>query len=366
MAGINIKSLTKHFGAVQVLNDIDLTIERGEFVVFLGGSGCGKSTLLRMIAGLESITSGEIWIGGKRVDQLPPGERGVSMVFQSYALYPHMTVRDNMSFGLRNIKTPKAEIAKRIDAAAKILEMPHLLDRRPSELSGGQRQRVAIGRAIVREPEVFLFDEPLSNLDAGLRTRTRVELAQLHERLGATMVFVTHDQVEAMTLADRIVLLNNKKIEQVATPVEIYTRPATRYVAQFIGSPGMNFVNVADVGEAGGFAAATLPDGSIIKTSVPLNGITRSELTLGIRPEYLVVTTAEKGDIAGTVETVERLGDRSLVHVRLKDGSKIIGTDPGMTAVATGAPIAFTVNSAKLTIFDQNDVAHHSAIEGTH
>ncbi len=236
MAGINIKSLTKHFGAVQVLNDIDLTIQRGEFVVFLGGSGCGKSTLLRMIAGLESITSGEIWIGGKRVDQLPPGERGVSMVFQSYALYPHMTVRDNMSFGLRNIKTPKAEIEKRIDAAAKILEMPHLLDRKPSELSGGQRQRVAIGRAIVREPEVFLFDEPLSNLDAGLRTRTRVELAQLHERLGATMVFVTHDQVEAMTLADRIVLLNNKKIEQVATPVEIYTRPATRYVAQFVGS----------------------------------------------------------------------------------------------------------------------------------
>nr|WP_210278858.1 MULTISPECIES: sn-glycerol-3-phosphate ABC transporter ATP-binding protein UgpC [unclassified Rhizobium] len=360
VAGINIKSLTKHFGAVQVLNDIDLTIERGEFVVFLGGSGCGKSTLLRMIAGLETITSGEIWIGGKRVDQLPPGERGVSMVFQSYALYPHMTVRDNMSFGLKNIKTPKHEIARRIEEAAKILEMPHLLDRKPSALSGGQRQRVAIGRAIVREPDVFLFDEPLSNLDAGLRTRTRVELAQLHERLGATMVFVTHDQVEAMTLADRIVLLNNKKIEQVATPVEIYTRPATRYVAQFVGSPGMNFINIAEVGEAGGLATARLPDGSIIKTAVALNGLSNSGLTLGIRPEHLVVTTAEKGDIGGQVETIERLGDRSLVHVRLKDGSKIIGTDPGMTTITTGSPIAFTVDAAKVSIFDENDAAHHS------
>ncbi|GES46591.1 carbohydrate ABC transporter ATP-binding protein (CUT1 family) [Rhizobium sp. ERR 922] len=360
MAGINIKSLTKHFGAVQVLNDIDLTIERGEFVVFLGGSGCGKSTLLRMIAGLETITSGEIWIGGKRVDQLPPGERGVSMVFQSYALYPHMTVRENMSFGLKNIKTPKHEIARRIEEAAKILEMPHLLDRKPSALSGGQRQRVAIGRAIVREPDVFLFDEPLSNLDAGLRTRTRVELAQLHERLGATMVFVTHDQVEAMTLADRIVLLNNKKIEQVATPVEIYTRPATRYVAQFVGSPGMNFINIAGLDEAGGLATATLPDGSVIKTAVALNGLANSGLTLGIRPEHLVVTTAEKGDIGGQVETVERLGDRSLVHVRLKDGSKIIGTDPGMTTITTGSPIAFAVEATKVSIFDEKDAAHHS------
>ncbi|NLR96900.1 sn-glycerol-3-phosphate ABC transporter ATP-binding protein UgpC [Rhizobium sp. P38BS-XIX] len=360
MAGINIKSLTKHFGAVQVLNDIDLTIERGEFVVFLGGSGCGKSTLLRMIAGLESITNGEIWIGGKRVDQLPPGERGVSMVFQSYALYPHMTVRDNMSFGLRNIKTPKHEIARRIEEAAKILEMPHLLDRKPSALSGGQRQRVAIGRAIVREPDVFLFDEPLSNLDAGLRTRTRVELAQLHERLGATMVFVTHDQVEAMTLADRIVLLNNKKIEQVATPVEIYTRPATRYVAQFVGSPGMNFINIAGVSEAGGLATATLPDGSVIKTAIALEGLANSGLTLGIRPEHLVVTTADKGDIGGQVETIERLGDRSLVHVRLKDGSKIIGTDPGMTTITTGSPIAFAVDATKVSIFDEADAAHHS------
>jgi multiple sugar transport system ATP-binding protein len=361
LAGINIKSVTKHFGAVQVLNDIDLTIERGEFVVFLGGSGCGKSTLLRMIAGLETITNGEIWISGRRVDLLPPGERGVSMVFQSYALYPHMSVRDNMSFGLRNIKTPKAEIGRRIDAAAKILEMAHLLDRKPSELSGGQRQRVAIGRAIVREPDVFLFDEPLSNLDAGLRTRTRVELAQLHERLGATMVFVTHDQIEAMTLADRIVLLNNKKIEQVATPVEIYERPATRYVAQFIGSPGMNFIPIAGVGESEGLTTATLSDGSVIGTAVPLNGMAQSQLTLGIRPEYLVAAADGNGAVHGTVETVERLGDRSLVHARLNDGSKIIGTDPGMTSIVNGAPVAFAVNSAKLTIFDDKDVAHHAA-----
>jgi multiple sugar transport system ATP-binding protein len=354
MTGINIKGVTKHFGSVQILNDIDLKIERGEFVVFLGGSGCGKSTLLRMIAGLETLTRGEIWIGDRRVDQLEPGARGVSMVFQSYALYPHMTVRDNMSFGLKNINTPKDEIERRVASAAQTLEMPHLLDRKPSELSGGQRQRVAIGRAIVREPEVFLFDEPLSNLDAGLRTRTRVELAQLHERLGATMVFVTHDQIEAMTLANRIVLLNNKKIEQVATPFEIYNRPATRYVAKFIGSPGMNFVKTTNVAEAGGLAVATLTDGSVVRTSVPVARMARSELTLGIRPEHMSATSGQ-GDIIGTVETVERLGDRSLVHARLKDGSTVIGADPGMTKLGAGAPVAFNVNSSKAVLFDASD-----------
>lgn len=361
MSGIEIKSVGKRFGTVEVLNDIDLNIKRGEFVVFLGGSGCGKSTMLRMIAGLEQLTQGEIWIGGRRVDLLPPGQRGVSMVFQSYALYPHMTVRDNMAFGLRNIKTPQAEIDRRIAIAAQILEMSHLLDRKPAELSGGQRQRVAIGRAIVREPDVFLFDEPLSNLDAGLRTRTRIELAQLHERLGATMVFVTHDQVEAMTLANRIVLFHNKKIEQVGTPTEIYSRPASRYVAQFIGSPGMNFAKVASVADGGGFAKVTLADGSNVQTAVPLGDIRDAELTLGIRPEYLMVKDDAKGNITAQVETIERLGDRSLVHARLQDGSKIIGTDPGMTKVAPGGTVAFGVNAAKLTIFDAMDRAYHAA-----
>ncbi len=361
MSGISIKAATKHFGAVEVLNDIDLDIQKGELVVFLGGSGCGKSTMLRMVAGLEQLTRGEIWISGRRVDLLPPGQRGVSMVFQSYALYPHMTVRDNMSFGLKNIKTPPAEIEKRIAVAAQILEMKHLLDRKPSELSGGQRQRVAIGRAIVREPDVFLFDEPLSNLDAGLRTRTRVELAQLHERLGATMIFVTHDQVEAMTLADRIVLFHDKKIVQVATPGEIYARPATRYVAQFIGSPGMNFIKIASAGERSGFLTAKLVDGSEVTTSVPAADVRGPDLTLGIRPEYLVVARDKKGVVKAHVETIERLGDRSLVYAVLADGSKVIGADPGMTDLAHGDAVVFDVNSSQLTVFDQTDRAYHAA-----
>ena len=357
MAGISLKDVTKHYGAVQILNDIDLEIGQGEFVVFLGGSGCGKSTLLRMIAGLDTVTKGEIWIGDRRVDQLAPGEREVSMVFQSYALYPHMTVRDNMSFGLKNIGTPRDEINRRIDSGAQMLEMAHLLDRKPSELSGGQRQRVAIGRAIVREPKVFLFDEPLSNLDAGLRTRTRVELAQLHERLGATMVFVTHDQVEAMTLASRIVLLNNKKIEQVATPIEIYTRPATRYVAQFVGSPGMNFIAVASLGEQAGKTVARLPDGSSIVTTVPLAELPRNDLTIGIRPEHLVV--ARNGAIHGVAETIERLGDRTLVYARLPDGSGLIATDPGMSNVRAGDAISIDADSTGACFFDKEGTAYH-------
>jgi multiple sugar transport system ATP-binding protein len=360
MAGIRLKDITKSYGAVHILDGIDLEIGQGEFVVFLGGSGCGKSTLLRMIAGLETVTKGEIWIGDRRVDQVAPGEREVSMVFQSYALYPHMTVRDNMAFGLKNIGTPKDEIARRIDNGAKTLEMAHLLDRKPSELSGGQRQRVAIGRAIVREPKVFLFDEPLSNLDAGLRTRTRVELAQLHERLGATMVFVTHDQVEAMTLASRIVLLNNKKIEQVATPVEIYTRPATRFAAQFIGSPGMNFVNVKSVADQGGKALATLMDGSIVATGVPIAAIPRGDLTLGIRPEHVTIAQGG-GGLPGAVETTERLGDRTLVHTRLRDGSLLVATDPGMSPLRPGDETRIAANGAAACLFDKGGSAYHAA-----
>ena len=242
MADISLKDVSKRFGTVIVLENISMHINAGEFVVFLGPSGCGKSTLLRMIAGLEEVDGGEIHIGDRRVDQLPPNEREVSMVFQNYALYPHMTVRNNMAFGLQNIGTPKAQIDKQIAEAAKILELEDLLDRKPSQLSGGQRQRVAIGRAIVRDPKAFLLDEPLSNLDAGLRVRTRVELAQLHQRMKATMIFVTHDQTEAMTLADRIVVMNNRRVEQIGTPMDIYSKPASRFVAGFVGSPSMNFI----------------------------------------------------------------------------------------------------------------------------
>ncbi|MCW5722876.1 MAG: ATP-binding cassette domain-containing protein, partial [Devosia sp.] len=239
MADIVLDEVSKSYGGVNVLENVSMHIRSGEFIVFLGPSGCGKSTLLRMIAGLEAVNSGQIHIGDKRVDQLPPNQRGVAMVFQNYALYPHMSVRDNMSFGLQNIGTAKAEIARRVEDAARMLEIGALLERRPSQLSGGQRQRVAIGRAIVREPKAFLLDEPLSNLDAGLRVRTRVELAQLHRRIGTTMIFVTHDQTEAMTLASRIVVMNNRRIEQIGTPMEVYSRPATRFVAAFVGSPAM-------------------------------------------------------------------------------------------------------------------------------
>jgi len=239
LAGLVLRNVSKRFGPVEVINDLSLDIEEGEFAVFLGPSGCGKSTLLRMVAGLESLSAGEIHLGQRRIDGLAPGERGVAMVFQHYALYPHMTVRQNMGFGLRNVGVAAAEIAAKIAQAAALLEIGHLLDRKPGQLSGGQRQRVAIGRAIVKQPEAFLFDEPLSNLDAALRARTRVELARLHQQVRSTMVFVTHDQMEAMTLATRIVVMNAGRVEQVGTPIEIYRRPGTRFVAGFIGTPAM-------------------------------------------------------------------------------------------------------------------------------
>ena len=359
VAGVSIRSVSKSFGAVEVLNDISLGIERGEFVVFLGASGCGKSTLLRMIAGLETVSGGEIWIDGRRVDQLTPGQRGVSMVFQSYALYPHMSVRENLAFGLVNIGTSKAKIATRISTAAKMLEMEHLLDRKPAQLSGGQRQRVAIGRAIVREPDVFLFDEPLSNLDAGLRTRTRFELAQLHERLGATMVFVTHDQIEAMTLATRIVLLNKGRIEQVGAPMEIYSRPSTRYVAQFVGSPPMNFLPVATIEDAAGGAIAVTTAGTRLQTAIRFDGLPADTLTLGVRPENL--TVAPDGAVKGRVVTVEQMGDRSLIHAELGDGTRIIGVDVPATAVRNGADIAFAAEGAKAALFDGMGKGYHAA-----
>ena len=266
MAEISLDRVWKRFGSVEVISDISLKIASGELVVFLGPSGSGKTTLLRMIAGLETIDEGSLTIGGVRSERLPPGQRNLAMVFQNYALYPHMTVAENMAFGLRNIGVKSDVIQTRIAEASRMLEMEALLRRRPSQLSGGQRQRVAIGRAIVKEPKAFLFDEPLSNLDASLRARTRVELAELHQRLRSTMIYVTHDQVEAMTLADRIVILNNCRIEQVGTPTEIYQRPATRFVAGFVGSPAMNFLP-ATLSGSQDRPQARLSDGTLIPLS---------------------------------------------------------------------------------------------------
>ncbi len=360
MADIVLSEVSKAYGSVRVLDNISMHINSGEFVVFLGPSGCGKSTLLRMIAGLEEVNAGEIRIGDRRVDQLPPGQRGVAMVFQNYALYPHMTVRDNMSFGLRNVGTEKAEIARRVDDAARMLEITALLERRPSQLSGGQRQRVAIGRAIVREPHAFLLDEPLSNLDAGLRVRTRVELAQLHQRLKTTMIFVTHDQIEAMTLADRIVIMNNRRIEQIGAPMDVYARPASRFVAGFVGAPAMNFLPVTAIAARGGMAVVTA-GGAEVVTAIVRDGLGEGELTLGVRPEALRVVDPSKPGIPGQIELIERLGDRTLLHVRLRDGAVVIAEDSGKSQQKIGAAIMLMADADGTHLFDAEGVAHHAS-----
>ncbi|MBD9387930.1 ATP-binding cassette domain-containing protein [Agrobacterium sp. AGB01] len=289
MGKLTLKSVAKSFGTVDVLKGINLEVDDGEFVIFVGPSGCGKSTLLRTIAGLEDITAGEIVIDGREVSNVPPAKRGIAMVFQSYALYPHLTVKDNMGLGLKQAGTPKAEIESRVAMASSLLSLEPYLARRPAELSGGQRQRVAIGRAIVREPTLFLFDEPLSNLDAALRVQTRLEIARLHRRLKATMIYVTHDQVEAMTLADKIVVLNAGRIEQIGSPMELFNRPANLFVAGFIGSPQMNFIDAARLGESG-------------------------YKTLGIRPEHMTLSR-ESGTWSGKVVHVEHLGADTIVYL---------------------------------------------------
>jgi multiple sugar transport system ATP-binding protein len=288
MGALTLKAVTKSFGTVDVIKGVDLTVQEGEFCVFVGPSGCGKSTLLRIIAGLEDATAGEVAIDGRRVNEVPPAKREIAMVFQSYALYPHLTVRDNMGLALKQAGIARAEIIASVDRAADMLALGPLLDRRPAELSGGQRQRVAIGRAIVRRPKLFLFDEPLSNLDAALRVATRIEIARLHRQLGATMIYVTHDQVEAMTLADRIVVLRAGKVEQVGAPMELYNDPANTFVAGFIGSPQMNFLKAGALGM-------------------------RSD-TMGVRPEHIAISR-EAGQIEGTVSHVEKLGGETLVYV---------------------------------------------------
>lgn len=355
MAEIALSRVSKRYGTVEVIRDVSLSIASGELVVFLGPSGSGKTTLLRMIAGLERIDEGTLTIGGVRSEALAPGKRGVAMVFQNYALYPHMTVAENMAFGLRNIGVPADQIRARIAEAARMLEMEALLNRRPSQLSGGQRQRVAIGRAIVKQPKAFLFDEPLSNLDAALRSRTRVELAELHQRLRSTMIYVTHDQIEAMTLADRIVILNDCRIEQVGTPMEVYSRPASRFVATFVGSPAMNILPVSLSG-AGDAMHARLPDGTLL----PLPGAPTGDWTeLGVRPEALTVVSAG-GETSGIASVVERLGERTLVHVRLVDGTQVIAQDVGLSTVEPGSEVRLRFDGSALHLFASDGAAWHA------
>jgi multiple sugar transport system ATP-binding protein len=361
MPGIELKNVTKHFGAATVIDNVSLSIRPHEFMVFLGPSGCGKSTLLRMIAGLESVDAGEIWIGDRRVDQLVPGDRRVAMVFQHYALYPHMTVRENMSFGLRNVRLGEDEIAKRVAAAAKMLEIEHLLERKPAQISGGQRQRVAIGRAIVKEPQLFLFDEPLSNLDAALRVRTRLEIAQLHQRIEAAIIFVTHDQIEAMTLAHRIVVMNNRRIEQIGTPMEIYSRPASSFVAGFVGTPAMNFIQASLVESTNGFVSLRLPDGAQVETRIDKASLPASQsFKFGIRAESVDVCAPGEGNTVGAAQFVERLGDRTLIYVRLADGTTVVAEDAGDSRVRLNDAVGLKFNGGSAHLFDDRERGHHA------
>ncbi|MEP4194304.1 MAG: ABC transporter ATP-binding protein [Aliishimia sp.] len=328
MTALTLSNVGKSFGQVEVLSNIDLTVEEGEFVVFVGPSGCGKSTLLRVIAGLEDATTGEVMIGGDVVNATPPAKRGIAMVFQSYALYPHLTVRDNMALGLKQEKQPKSLIAERVGKAVEMLDLTSYVDRLPSDLSGGQRQRVAIGRAIVREPKLFLFDEPLSNLDAALRMNTRVEIAELHRNLSASMIYVTHDQTEAMTLADKIVVLRDGRVEQVGTPMELYNNPTNRFVAGFLGSPAMNFLEKAPL---------NIPNGGAI----------------GIRPENLRLT--KNGRIKGTVSHVERLGGDTNLMVTTTENEKLTMRLFGQDDTPVGETVELDFADAQAFAFDKND-----------
>ena len=349
MAEVSLSKVTKEFGAVSVIKGIDLQIADGEFCVFVGPSGCGKSTLLRMVAGLEEISSGELRIGGRDMTQVGPSDRGVAMVFQSYALYPHMTVAENIGFGLRMTGHDKAEIARRTSAAAKMLQLDHLLDRKPGQLSGGQRQRVAIGRAIVRNPDVFLFDEPLSNLDAALRVQMRGEISRLHQDLGATMIYVTHDQVEAMTMADKIVVLSAGHIEQVGSPLELYHRPRNLFVAGFIGSPKMNFLTV-EARPAPGGAEVTLPGGAVVTLAGQIAAA--GQMTLGLRPEHASATGVGDAVLEGTVKLAEHLGSETLFFVALADGSEIAVKADGLAAERPGDRMRVGVPARACHLFD--------------
>ena len=362
MADVILKDIRKSYGDVQVIKGVDLEIKDGEFTVFVGPSGCGKSTLLRMIAGLEGISGGEMSIGDTLVNEVQPKDRGVAMVFQSYAIFPHMTVRENIGFGLTIAKTPKAEKEAKIAEAARILQMEHLLERRPSQLSGGQRQRVAIGRAITRNPEVFLFDEPLSNLDAALRMDMRMEIGKLHNQLKATMIYVTHDQVEAMTLADKIVVLKDGEVMQAGAPMELYHNPVNLFVAAFLGAPSMNFI-VVDVESVEG-EFAKVRSGSLDSISVPTRGRSINagqKATLGVRPHYFAPTGDEVGMLHGKVTLTERFGAETVVNITLRDGTNVIAALAEDQIYSLGQPVGLDFDPAKAHLFDELPSAENSA-----
>jgi len=352
--------LRKTFGKVEVLRGIDLDIRDGEFVSFLGPSGCGKSTLLRSIAGLEDLTDGSIRLGDRDITDLPSAKRDIAMVFQNYALYPHMNVRRNMSFGLSLNGMARAEIDARVTEAAEVLRISELLDRKPKALSGGQRQRVAIGRAIVRKPRLFLLDEPLSNLDAALRVTMRAELAALHERLGVTMVYVTHDQIEAMTLSHRVVVLDKGCVSQFGAPLELFHRPANRFVAGFIGSPQMNFFDGRVVSQTGGTIAVALT-GSSGQVTVSTAGQARLDaarsVTLGVRPEHVQLVPFGEGTLNGTIRLMEHLGTESHAHVALEGGGSVVATTAGTHPARTNDRVGLHLPPAHAHLFDADGVA---------
>ena len=360
MARVVLREVTKSFGDAQVIKGVDLDVAHGEFVVFVGPSGCGKSTLLRLIAGLEDITSGELLIDGKRLNGALPSERGVAMVFQSYALYPHMSVYENMAFGLRLAKTDRRTVDERVREAARILQIEDLLERKPRALSGGQRQRVAIGRAITRNPKVFLFDEPLSNLDAALRVQTRLEIARLKSELGATMIYVTHDQVEAMTLADRIVVLNAGRVEQVGHPLELYGAPRNLFVAGFLGSPRMNFLRTITEQVVPGRVTLRLPGGGHLVVPVPdgAGGVREgTQVTLGVRPEDVGGPGRADAALAGRLRVVEQLGAESYLYVSTEGGDTIVARRPPGAPLHVGERVEVGLRAAVCHLFGPDGMA---------
>ncbi|QYG08441.1 ABC transporter ATP-binding protein [Janthinobacterium sp. PAMC25594] len=356
MAGLKLAGLKKAYGDVQTLHGIDLEIADGEFMVFVGPSGCGKSTLLRSICGLEEISGGDLFIGKTRMNDVPPAKRGIAMVFQSYALYPHMSVAQNMAFGLKLAGMSKVQIADAVQRAAQILRIEPLLERKPKDLSGGQRQRVAIGRAIVRKPDVFLFDEPLSNLDASLRVQMRIELANLHRELRSTMIYVTHDQVEAMTLADRIVVLNAGRIEQVGAPLELYHHPANLFVAGFLGSPRMNFLKGKIHSYVDGVATIATNAGGMLQAALTQPLASGTPVTIGARPEHVqACAPGATAAITASVQAVEKLGDISYLYVQVPGGDEplVVRADAD-TDWAIGQSVALQVAPARVHVFDEH------------
>ena len=356
VAKLKLANAVKRFETVEVIHGVDLDIEHGSFVVFVGPSGCGKSTLLRMIAGLEEITEGELFVDDELITDMPAAQRGIAMVFQSYALYPHMTVFQNLAFGLETAKVDKAVIKERVATAAAILRIEELLERRPKALSGGQRQRVAIGRAIVREPRLFLFDEPLSNLDAELRVQMRVELARLHQRLGATMIYVTHDQTEAMTMADKIVVLRAGRVEQIGTPLELYNTPANRFVAGFIGSPKMNFLEGTLLEARDGEATVHVAGMVAMKLPIAANSAKPGDrIALGVRPEHLLAGAAGDADLNVMVTLTEQLGDETFIYGTLAGGESLVIRAPGQNPVRNDQPLKIGLPLSACHLFGANE-----------